>query len=407
MSDKHSNVGELAMIVIFAVVVLTLLIPRVEHFYYIWAYYQYRGIEHIATIIPFFEAETATQNRIELARSLKRGFGNYDADALAHTLQYPKMFFGGFVASIMLVFAYRISLLDPNKFVGRITLEEVELHISKYFWHGAIAIGRQLDKRHPFKSKLWRYPRKPWDFALENKIIVDLEGKPVSYPYEKMEVYIKKPTRKEVATHVFKVDAADKAFANQLGERINSLKSIQRLPNEYRILIVAILADIDQEYEDVVGNPLDWLKQATMSFVDHEKNKRVLLKGESPAILPEIRREDINMEGVDAALQVAIKMPSTRKLLLSSGYANCLIVHLFEKAFLRSSYFLWVKPINRSLWYGANNVGRPRRHHTEGLGVMAHQQFEKQAKKAQLVPKVAEATKGLKTELKRFGWIDV
>jgi intracellular multiplication protein IcmP len=64
-----------------------------------------------------------------------------------------------------------------------------------------------------------------------------------------------------------------------------------------------------------------------------------------------------------------------------------------------SADFLWLKPVDRKLWYMLNTVGR-QTPFAEVAGVYAHWLAEKEAGKRMLVPMVEEATKALEIALK-------
>lgn len=57
---------------------------------------------------------------------------------------------------------------------------------------------------------------------------------------------------------------------------------------------------------------------------------------------------------------------------------------------LAPAQFLWLRGVDRNLWYGLNNVGR-RSYHSEGAGAMAHFMAEQNAKKALPIPRIDTA----------------
>jgi intracellular multiplication protein IcmP len=66
-----------------------------------------------------------------------------------------------------------------------------------------------------------------------------------------------------------------------------------------------------------------------------------------------------------------------------------------------SADFLWLKKVDRRLWYTLNSVGRQTAF-IETAGIFAHWKAEKEAKTKLLVPMVEEATKALETALKEI-----
>jgi intracellular multiplication protein IcmP len=61
---------------------------------------------------------------------------------------------------------------------------------------------------------------------------------------------------------------------------------------------------------------------------------------------------------------------------------------------LASAEFLWLKPVDRGLWYVMNNVGR-RAFHPEAAGAMAHWKYELARKAPERAPHVDEAVEAM------------
>jgi len=62
----------------------------------------------------------------------------------------------------------------------------------------------------------------------------------------------------------------------------------------------------------------------------------------------------------------------------------------FSGGVLAPAHFLWLRGVDRNLWYPLNNLGR-RAFHTEGAGAMAHFMAEEAAKKPLVIPRVDTA----------------
>lgn len=68
---------------------------------------------------------------------------------------------------------------------------------------------------------------------------------------------------------------------------------------------------------------------------------------------------------------------------------------------LASPSFLWLRAVDRALWYPLNNLGR-RSYHAEAAGVMAHFMAENLAKRALPIPRVDTAVPALLDYLKQM-----
>lgn len=382
--------------------------PYVYHAYFTMTYYQYRGIEKV---VPSSVDERigVRRARITLANSLRKGPKNYDVDRLKPLLTIPKVFYGSIVFLLFLFMAYRFWRDRPDNYTSKLTVDEMEVHIVQRYWQSAPVIGRRLDRRHPLEDKEWRYARKPWEFAYEYGVITEKDGSKIPMVYQQQEINMVKPTVKELENRVFHSKKADELFRKQLGRRIEikRVEDVLKLPVEHRALIVPLLSDIDGFYQDRVGDSDKWLKQYALSFLNVNAVIKAIGKKEAPAGLPPFKTSTIDMTGVDDAIRVAFEIPSARKHLMSSAYANTLLVQLMSKTVvMKSCYFRWLKPINRSLWYALNNSGRPSTGHTEGAGPIVHAQWELLAKKPVYVPQIKNATKGLRRKLGEYHWIN-
>ena len=75
-----------------------------------------------------------------------------------------------------------------------------------------------------------------------------------------------------------------------------------------------------------------------------------------------------------------------------------------QKGVLASSQFLWLRPLDRPLWYALNQcVGRAA--WAEGFAAWAHYQAEEKAGKALSEPHVQPAVASLRQSLAAQGWL--
>ena len=75
-----------------------------------------------------------------------------------------------------------------------------------------------------------------------------------------------------------------------------------------------------------------------------------------------------------------------------------------QKGVLASSQFLWLRPLDRPLWYALNQCGG-RAAWAEGFAAWAHYQAEEKAGKALSEPHIAPAVISLKQSLAAQGWL--
>lgn len=114
-------------------------------------------------------------------------------------------------------------------------------------------------------------------------------------------------------------------------------------------------------------------------------------------------RGKLNFNGVDALLNKHYKTKLIQKLVKSHAYVFTMMAAMLEAArddgVQASADFLWLKPLDRRLWYTLNTVGRATPF-IEVAGIYAHWVAEKEAEKRLIVPMVEEATNAIEQALK-------
>lgn len=172
---------------------------------------------------------------------------------------------------------------------------------------------------------------------------------------------------------VLKRGEANKLFAIQLGPMF---KGVDKLPPHIKALFAVFAARINAESQPAA---------------------KIL------AQLNASSQTKLNFEGVDDLLKKNLNTKAVQKIVQSHAYILTLMASMLEGAredgVQASADFLWLKPLDRRLWYVLNTVGR-QTPFVEVAGVFAHWLAEKEAGKKVLVPMVEEATKALELALK-------
>lgn len=111
----------------------------------------------------------------------------------------------------------------------------------------------------------------------------------------------------------------------------------------------------------------------------------------------------LNMSGVDALLKKYYQSKPVQRILKSHAYVLTVMASMLEGAredgVQATADFLWLKPMDRRLWYTLNTVGR-QTPFVEVAGVFAHWVAEKEAGHRLVVPMVEEATKALELAIR-------
>jgi len=111
----------------------------------------------------------------------------------------------------------------------------------------------------------------------------------------------------------------------------------------------------------------------------------------------------LNYSGVDSLLKKHEKYKLVQQIVNSHAYVLTVMASMLQAArddgVQASADFLWLKPVDRKLWYTLNTVGR-QTPFIEVAGVYAHWIAEKEAGRKLYVPMIDEATNAVVVALK-------
>lgn len=162
------------------------------------------------------------------------------------------------------------------------------------------------------------------------------------------------------------------AFALQLGPRWTS---VAKLPIYMQALIAAFALKGTQKREESD----DFLGEIALCWSDKGGFKP------TPELVKKIKSTLKDPKVGGEALKIAQKHAyRTTAIIGTLKWAR------FMGGVLASAQFLWLRGVDRHLWYALNNLGR-RSFHSEGAGSMAHYMAEEIAKKALVVPRLETA----------------
>ncbi len=183
------------------------------------------------------------------------------------------------------------------------------------------------------------------------------------------------PDREESATSsTAKVDAgvATKAFSKQLGR---PWRGWAHLPNYKQVLLASFCLKSVRKREEsdaLLGElALSW------TYKNGLKISNSLLK---------IARSTLKNREVSGKVLSVCNQHAYENTAMLRG----LLVARDEGGVLSPSQFVWLRALDRSLWYALNNLGR-QTFHMEALGTMAHFRVEKLTQRPVLRPRVEDA----------------
>lgn len=173
---------------------------------------------------------------------------------------------------------------------------------------------------------------------------------------------------------ILKRGDANKIFALQLGPLWGGT---ERLPPHARALFAVFAARINSDSKAA----LKLLEQLSASSLDRT----------------------LDFKGVDQLLKKHEKTKLVQNVVRGHAYAATVMASMLlaarDDGVQASADFLWLKPLDRRLWYMLNTVGR-QTPFIEVAGIYAHWIAEKEAGRRLLVPMVEEATNAVVIALK-------
>ena len=249
--------------------------------------------------------------------------------------------------------------------------------------------GKYLLSPESRDSGPWRIARTPVQFCLENGLLVDKENKPVSagkalkngMSDENLEAYGAMEFSKENAT---------KVLTGQLGNKFDCLL----LLSECRfILAAAFMAYAEGDKKSC----MDILDAVSCSYSEENGICSVNL----------LEQEDFleKAESLIMKHRTVLKAPLLlRHAAFELPWFMALLTRARQKGVLACSQFLWLRPLDRPLWYALNQCGGNTAW-AEGLAAWAHYAAEEKAGTSLNKPHIAKAVHSLREALAEQGWL--
>lgn len=278
---------------------------------------------------------------------------------------------------------------------------------SKYFPASAIIKGKNLLKTHPYVGP-WATFALPLDFALDNQMLwvskvpasehtkIDTSTMFPIPPFSPEVKVLGFPHKRKLVPHysyvVFNPDAAHDLFVKQLGEKWEGSKSLPPLERAlYAIFCTQISGDQGKAWAMVEQIAFSW------------REGRFDDKGN--LVAPHFA----DTKGVDELIAKHGNSVEVRKIEALHYHKYNVLQGLLgearKKGRLMHSNLLWVKPMNRVLWYCLCGQGGQVAY-WEAAGPWAHAQVERLMGRSIAIPMVAGAVMAFRTVMSREHWID-
>lgn len=298
----------------------------------------------------FINAVYSTESSKEIINAIKtKPASGWSLGKLAIVGDFVGNIVNVFYAVIVAYLSYVVWSGNPSKKFNRVfttqTLKESEQVLYPFI---APAINPTLINE-PLESGKFAMGIKPYDFAVKYKLLLKNDDP---------------KTIDETRT--------TKLFASQLGEVWNGFDNLR--PHEKAMFGVMIACICDD-------------KKSAMAAI----NEMAISSTTAGSKMPEM--------GLAISLLKYKNEEKVLKAIENSAFVYTAFIQLVALArksvgVLPSSYFTWLKPRDRTLWYVLNGAGR-QVSWVETAGIYAHWAAEVAGKRKIFVPCVAEATTGL------------
>lgn len=249
--------------------------------------------------------------------------------------------------------------------------------------------GKYLLSPESYDSGLWKIARTPAQFALEHGLLFNEAGEPFS-PDQALRHGL--PSTELPAWGHARLDEA-KALAvlqKQLGKWFEGYDGLSPCR---RALAVAFLAYADGDKKGCVA----LLDAVSLSYWE-EKGR---------ATCPVLEAKDFAGR-LEKTWEQHKSVLREKRLLNHVAFElpwfMALLYRARRKGVLATSQFLWLRPLDRPLWYALNQCGG-RAAWAEGFAPWAHYTAEEQAGRALAEPHVVPAVASLKQALSAQGWL--
>lgn len=367
-------------------------------------------IQYVPLLYPSELASRFPNWSVSLHLADPAGYGWDAASMMIQTISHTlTLFFVPFII-LRLISLRRYHVI--NRFTRQFDLEKLkQRNTAKY------AATASLQHENPLLIPIYKGPmaiaRSPIDFALENHLIIvrktriasqalqlagittnaSVDEKPIKgWSYKKMRMSVAERREWMPSPPSCRLDmsATDAIARKQLG----GLFDVEKLDKFERcVLAILLIANVES-----LDKARELSLPAALSF------RRLDKKGKHN---PVIGNKSVDKK-VNQVINDHINHPITKSILKKHAFKTTVFMGLLENAWKKGIFltgeFLWLKPVNRTLFLTLNGLGGDRPF-TEAMGPWAHYMVEQTRGAAITQPCIEGGSDGLKRALFAEMWI--
>lgn len=314
------------------------------------------------------------------------------------------------VLGLFCMVAFHLSRTE--KLTRRLDMEGLLKHNVQVFpcLFPIVGRGKYLLSPESLDNGFWRTARSPIQFAVEHELLLNPDGE----AWNKEEVLNKFGMAHEEAQAFGKssldMAKAKSVFQEQLGK---TFEGIEHMSPVRQALAAAFLAYAAGNKEKAI-QLLDTISLSYKEGIHIPKKgssnkKPQTTEKDTPPALPSVSIPDKEVQSIlkdKATLEILAEKTLCQHNNFELPFFIALINRARRKGVLANSQFLWVRPIDRALWYTLSQCGG-RSAWAEAYGPWAHYLAEtKHPQKHLTTPYVQSAVSGLADALDKQGWFD-
>lgn len=274
---------------------------------------------------------------------------------------------------ILFWMAYKVNKKAPANALRKVFNRESLLDSQANIWPFIIPVQRLNIIDEPIDSGPWAMAKRPVNFCKDYHL---LKGKDL----DKIR--------------------AEKFFSTQLG---NLWEGPKRLSKSEKALFACFAAHLCHDKDGCMQGLEDLSRKTLPSGM--RRGDKLDKKGKPIYQMVKEFVKPSEYAITDALLKKYKDDPRVLEVVAKYAYNTTVLMGLLEAArkngVIPSSFFIWLRPYNRSLWYALNTVGRATSV-CESAGVFAHFLAEKIAQHKLERPYVKEATNALEISLREY-----
>ncbi len=248
--------------------------------------------------------------------------------------------------------------------------------------------GDYLLSHESYDSGPWAIARSPLQFAAQHNLLLSPDGTPFSQD-QILHDGLGSKDMPAWGKAVFDQATAREIFTKQLGQPIQDFSAMS--PVRKVVATAFSLYAIGKKADGI-----DLLDSLSASYREDEKKSPQCLELKNNSFLTKVEKKYLTT------------IPQLEKSLSGHAFELTWFMKLLflarKKGVLASSQFLFLRLLDRPLWYTLNQCGG-RTAWTEASAAWSHYHAEKKDKKAIHEPQISGAVSGLKKELDRQGWL--